>query len=83
VGCPRCGSKQWTVHDLRVRRLRAFDGEHVVEHRRWKCIWCRKVVTSFDARVVPRFLYSRAVIASALTSRLAGASCEQTAFMCY
>ncbi len=36
-------------------------------------------MTVFDLRVVPRFLYSQAVIAAALSSRQRGASWEQAA----
>ena len=73
---------QWTTHDLRVRRLREFDGEQLVEHQRWKCKRCRKVVTAFDDRVVPYFLYSRAVIRSALARRLDGATWERVGASC-
>jgi len=70
------------MHGRRVRRLREFGGEHQLEQRRLKCRHCYKVVTVFDDRVVPRFLYSRAVISSALASRLGGATWDRAAASC-
>ncbi len=81
-GCPRCGSNQWNADDHRTRRLREFDGDHIVSQERWKCRHCKKVVTVFNNAVVPRFLYSRAVIISALSNRLAGATWEKAAALC-
>lgn len=49
---------------------------------RWKCRRCTKVVTVFNESVVPRYLYSRTVIISGLSNRLAGASWERAAAQC-
>ena len=53
-----------------------------MRQQRWRCRRCGKVVTEFDASVVPRFLYSRAVIAAALGHRLAGQTWERAAARC-
>jgi transposase-like protein len=65
-GCPRCGSDRWTTHDRRSRRLFEFEGETIICQQRWRCVSCRKVVTVFDDRVVPRHLYAQAVIVRGL-----------------
>ncbi len=48
----------------------------------WRCRLCDKVITDFDVSVVPRFLYSRAVITAALGHRLAGQTWERAAALC-
>jgi hypothetical protein len=53
-----------------------FDGLRVIRQQRWRCLGCDKVVTAFDNRVVPRYLYARAVIVEGLTRRASGATWE-------
>src|SRR5262249_48936918 len=48
----------------------------------WRSLCCTKVVTAFDDRVVPRFLYARPVIISGLMCRRAGATWERAAASC-
>lgn len=70
---------RWSSHDRRRRRLREFDGQQLIAQQRRKCVGCKKVVTNFDPRVVPRYLYSRAVITGGLEHREAGKTWERAA----
>ena len=69
----------WSSHDRRRRRLREFDGQQLIVQQRRKCVGCKKVVTNFDPRVVPRYLYSRAVITGGLEHREASKTWERAA----
>lgn len=51
----------------------------VIWQQRWRCLDCKKVLTDFDERVVPRFLYARSVIVSRLRRWLACETGERVA----
>ena len=72
----------WTPHDLRSRRLFEFEGAQIIFQQRWRCLACGKVVTAFDERVVPRHLYSRAVLVDGLMRRRTGETWERAAAAC-
>ncbi|MDR3082361.1 MAG: hypothetical protein LBV60_15790 [Streptomyces sp.] len=62
--------------------MRDVGGEALIRQQRWRCRSCGKVVTVFHELVVPRFLYSRAVIAGGLQRRQEGATWERAAAAC-